>query len=64
METSRKMVGKHWWAVFGLLIVCGLMNVVGMLACCVGILFTLPIVFGAMMYAYERIFSSATAQSA
>jgi len=62
MEISRKMVGKHWWTMLGFLIVCGLINLVGVLACCIGVLFTCPIVFGAMMYAYERIFSSSTAQ--
>jgi hypothetical protein len=56
MSASRKMVGKHWWLVFGLVVVCGLINIAGFLACCVGIFFSLPIVFGAMMYAYESIF--------
>lgn len=64
METSRKMVGKHWWTVFGFLIICGLVNLVGVLACCAGLLFTIPIVFGAMMYAYEQIFSASTAHGA
>jgi uncharacterized membrane protein len=58
MGMSRKMVGKHWWLVFGLVVVCGLLYIVGFLACCVGLLFTMPIVLGAMMYAYECIFSA------
>jgi uncharacterized membrane protein len=57
MEASRKMVSKHWWQVFGLVILVGLVNVAGLLLCCVGILLTLPIGFGALMYAYETIFS-------
>jgi hypothetical protein len=57
MGTSRRMVNKHWWAVFGLLVVCALINFAGMLACCIGILVSVPVVLGAIMYAYERIFS-------
>ena len=57
MKTSWKMVRKHWWQVFGLMVLVGLLNVAGMLACCVGLLFTMPIGLGAWMYAYETIFS-------
>ena len=64
MSASRRMVGKHWWLVFGLLVVCGLINLVGFMACCVGIFFSLPIVFGAMMFAYESIFSAPAARTA
>ena len=63
MNASRKMVGKHWWQVLGLVVVCGLVNVAGILACCVGLLISLPIVLGALMYAYERIFSPTTSQT-
>jgi len=58
MAASRKMVGKHWWLVFGLLVVCGLLYLAGFAACCVGLLITMPVVLGAMMYAYESIFSA------
>jgi hypothetical protein len=57
MNTSRKQVGKHWWHIFGLVIVVGLLNLVGVLLCCVGVLFTMPIGFAALMFAYETIFS-------
>jgi hypothetical protein len=63
MKTSWKMVGKHWWQVFGLVILIGLLNIVGVLACCVGALFTAPIGYGALMYAYETIFSSTDAKT-
>jgi len=56
MGASWRMVGKHWWLVFGLLVVCGLIYMAGFLACCVGIFIALPIVLGALMYAYESIF--------
>ena len=57
MGISRKMVGKHWWLVLGLLVVCGLINLVGVLACCIGVFISTPISFCAMMYAYETIFA-------
>jgi uncharacterized membrane protein len=61
MGTSRKMVNKHWWLVFGLTILIGLLNVAGLLACCVGALFTAPICFAALMFAYETIFAEGPA---
>jgi Protein of unknown function (DUF975)/GYF domain 2 len=61
MGTSRKMVRKHWWLVFGLTILIGLINVAGLCACCIGALFTAPICFAAMMFAYETIFSEGPA---
>ena len=63
MKVSWRMVGKHWWQVFGLMILVGLLNIVGLIACCVGVLFTAPIGYGALMYAYETIFSSAGAKT-
>jgi uncharacterized membrane protein len=56
MKTSWRMVHKHWWQVFGLSIVVGLVMLAGGLACCVGILVTIPISISAMMIAYETIF--------
>ena len=56
MKTSFKQVNRHWWQVFGLIIVIGLINVAGLLACCVGLLFTIPIGFAALMFAYDTIF--------
>ena len=64
METSRKVVWKHWWQVFALVLVCGLVNLGGALACCIGALVTMPITFGAMMYAYEDLFGTRPAQAA
>ena len=56
MKTSWKMVNKHWWQVFGLSLLIGLVNLAGALACLVGLLFTVPIGFAALMSAYETIF--------
>lgn len=56
MKTSFRLVNKHWWQVFGLFILIELVVLAGLLACCVGALFTVPIGLGALMYAYETIF--------
>lgn len=56
MELSRKVVTKHWWAMFGLLIVCFLVVLAGLLACCVGVIVTTAIAQAAVLYAYEDIF--------
>jgi hypothetical protein len=58
METSRQVVTRHWFTIFALMIVNGLLAAVGIVACCVGILVTMPIALISLMYAYEDIFSS------
>jgi uncharacterized membrane protein len=60
METSRRVVGRHGWWTLGLLIVIGLINLVGVLCCLVGILFTMPVAFATLLYAYEAIFDPGT----
>jgi hypothetical protein len=57
MQLSWKMVRKHWWHVFGLVVLVALINLFGFCLCCVGALFTWPICIAALMYAYEDIFS-------
>jgi uncharacterized membrane protein len=63
MGLSHRMVRKHFVSVLALLILGALINVVGVICCCVGVLFSAPIVFGAMMYAYETIFSGRSPQA-
>jgi len=58
MKTSWKMVNKHWWQVFGLTLLIGLVNLAGALMCLIGLLFTIPIGFAALMLAYETIFGA------
>ncbi len=64
MQTSWKMVRKHWWQLFGLVLLVGLINLGGLLLCCVGLLFSVPLGCAAMMYAYETIFSATQPQTA
>jgi uncharacterized membrane protein len=56
MKASWKKVHQHWWLLLGLIVVVGLLNIAGVCACCVGVLFTVPIGTAALMYAYETIF--------
>lgn len=56
MELGRKLVTKHWLTILCLVLVVGIVSMVGVVACCVGILVTIPIGFAAMMFAYEDIF--------
>jgi uncharacterized membrane protein len=58
MKASWKMVNRHWWQVFGLVILISLVNVAGLCACCVGLLFSIPVGFAALMIAYETIFNA------
>jgi len=58
MELSRKVISKHWWNFLGFAIVMGLVNVLGILVCCVGMFVTAPLTMIALMYAYEDIFRS------
>lgn len=63
MELSRKVVSKHWWTIFGLLLLSGLVAACGVLLCCIGILAALPIGFASLACAYENIFGERPAQA-
>jgi hypothetical protein len=64
MEVSRQVVHRHWWSVFALVIVVGLIAFVGCIACFVGLLITIPVASAALMYAYEDLFGPQVAQEA
>ena len=57
MRLSRKTISLHWWKFFGFLLVLGLLNLAGLVACLVGFFVTLPVSLAALMYAYEDIFN-------
>lgn len=56
MMVSWKKVHRHWWLLLGFTVVVGLLNLAGACACCIGLLFTIPIGIAATMFAYETIF--------
>ena len=58
MKTSWRRVNQHWWQVFGLTILAGLIGIIGFLGCGIGVLFTIPIGFAIMMYGYETLFGA------
>ena len=57
MELSRRVVTRHWWRMLGFLIVLGLVAVVGVLACVIGLFVTVTLAQIALMCAYEEIFN-------
>jgi uncharacterized membrane protein len=56
LKASWHMTLKHFWQVLGLTLLVGLVTALGLLGCCIGIMFTAPIGLAAMMFAYETIF--------
>lgn len=64
MELSRKVISKRWWSFLGFAIVMALVNLVGVIACCVGVFVTAPLTMIALMYAYEDIFRAPVAPPA
>jgi uncharacterized membrane protein len=54
---SMRVVNRHWFSMFALLVVGGFVVLLGLLGCCVGIFVTIPVFFGMVMYTYESIFS-------
>ena len=57
MELSRKVATKHWWPLFGLVIVNFLILVAGVVCCIIGVFVAMPVATGALVYAYEDIFN-------
>jgi hypothetical protein len=53
---SCKTVHRQWFPVFGLLIVIGLIMAAGILACCVGVVFTAPLAYLIWAQAYRQLF--------
>ena len=59
MELSRKTVNKHWFHCLWLVICVGLVSILGILGCFVGIFISIPIGFAMYAFAYEDMFNSA-----
>jgi hypothetical protein len=57
MEVSRRVVAKQWFRVFFVLLLGGILSMLGLIGLFIGVIFTLPLVFGAMIYAYEDLFN-------
>lgn len=55
MEVSRRVVTAQWWRVFGLMILGGIIAILGILGLIIGVFITMPILIGAIAYAYEDL---------
>ena len=56
MALSRTVVRKHWWMTLWIGIVTGLISLLGLLACGVGLIVAGPVCIGILAYAYEKLF--------
>lgn len=55
MEVSRRVVGHQWFRVFFVVVLGSILAMLGLIGFFIGVLFTLPLLFGAVLYAYEDI---------
>ncbi len=55
METSRRVITRQWWRVLGLLLLGIPFILLGIAALGVGIFVTVPLIVGAVAYAYEDL---------
>jgi len=63
LETSRRVISRHWFGMFALTLLLSLINIAGFLACCVGFVFTLPLTFCILAVAYDGVFGATSAPS-
>jgi hypothetical protein len=56
MELSRRVVTRHWFSIFGFLLLLLLINVAGALLFGVGLLVSVPVTFCAVAAAYDAVF--------
>lgn len=56
LKVSIKVVNMHWFTIFAVMLVGGIVALLGAIACCLGIFLTLPIFYAALCHAYEDIF--------
>jgi hypothetical protein len=55
MEVSRRVITKQWFRVFCVALLGGILALLGIVGFFVGIFLTLPLAFGAILYAYEDL---------
>jgi uncharacterized membrane protein len=58
METSRRVVTRHWWRIAGLMLLVIPVLALGILALGVGVFVAIPLATGAVVYAYEDLCTS------
>ncbi|MEO7600466.1 MAG: hypothetical protein ABIV50_16155, partial [Opitutus sp.] len=55
MEVSRRVVTRQWFRVFVVALLGGLLALIGVIGFFIGIFLTIPLAFGAILYAYEDL---------
>jgi hypothetical protein len=58
LEVSRRVVTPQWFRVFGAFLLGGIVAMLGLVGFLIGVFFTLPLVFGTLLYAYEDLFNA------
>lgn len=56
METSRKAISQHWFKVFGLFLLLGLITLIGVLPLGIGLIWAIPLFVISMGVLYRTIF--------
>lgn len=57
MELSRRVVTRQWFRVFFVCLLGGILAMLGLIGLIIGVAFTLPLMFGALICAYEEMFN-------
>lgn len=57
MEVGRRVVTRQWFRVFFVVLLGGILAMLGLIGLIIGVLFTLPLMFGALLCAYEDLFN-------
>ncbi len=63
LELSRRIVNKHWWMTFWLIVVAGVVGIVGVIFCCIGLVATLPLTFLMLAVHYNKVFGDLISSS-
>jgi uncharacterized membrane protein len=56
MKLSWRVANRHFFPLLGLLLLCGLVYLAGILALCLGIFVALPVCVASLSYVYEDLF--------
>jgi hypothetical protein len=56
MEASRRVASRFWFPLFAYIILASIIAMLGMIACFVGIILTLPIVYTCIYSAYDSVY--------
>jgi len=55
MEVSRRVISAQWFRLLGLVLLSGLVILAGFIALGIGVFVAIPVVYGALAYAYEDL---------